>query len=343
MFRFENINYLYGLAILPLLVLVFFAVLRWRKNATKRLVESNLQKAVLPDVSRAKLVWRFLFWILAIALLLIGLANPQFGTKLEEVKREGIQIMIALDVSNSMLAQDLAPNRLENAKQSINRLISNLHDDQIGIIVFAGQSYVQLPMTTDYSSAKLFLSSIECNMIPAQGTAIGSAIDLAIQSFDVKSQAGKAIIIITDGENHEDDALKSAQDAASKGMSVYTIGMGSEAGVPLPLMSNGSVSSYRKDNQGNTIISKLNSSLLKEIAAAGNGIYVHAGKSQSALNVVVNELNKMEKKQFASKKYTDYEGRFQFFIAGAIVLLIAEMLLSEKKSRLLQKINLFNE
>lgn len=342
-FRFENSLFLYGLLIIPFFVIIFMLILKWRKKSLNKIAESSLQNVVIPQLSRAKIVWRFTFWCLAMALLIIAIANPQFGTKLEEVKREGIDIMIALDVSNSMKAQDLQPNRLENAKQSIGRLINNLNDDRIGIIVFAGQSYVQLPITTDYSSAKLFLESIACDMIPTQGTAIGSAIELAVESFDPKSPAAKSIVIITDGENHEDDAVKAAETAAEKGITVHTIGMGSEAGVPLPLISNGNVVGYRKDNEGNTVVSKLNTSLLKEIAVAGKGIYVQAGRSQSALAVVMDELNKMDKKEYASKKYTDYEGRFQFFLAAAILLLISESLLSERKSRLLQKLNLFNE
>lgn len=342
-FRFENSLYLYGLLLIPVMVLLFMLVLRWRKKALHKIAEKGLQEFVMPQISRSKLIWRFIFWCVAMSLLIVAIANPQFGTKLEEVKREGIDIMVALDISNSMKAQDLQPNRLENAKHSIGRLINNLHDDRIGIIVFAGQSYVQLPITTDYSSAKLFLEAISCDMIPTQGTAIGSAIELAVESFDPKSQAAKAIIIITDGENHEDDAVKAAETAAEKGITVHTIGMGSETGVPLPLIANGNVVGYRKDNEGNTVVSKLNSSLLKEIATAGKGIYVQAGRSQSALSVVMNELNKMDKKEYASKRYTDYEGRFQFFIAGAILLLVSESLLSERKSKLLQKLNLFNE
>jgi Ca-activated chloride channel family protein len=342
-FRFENSLFLYGLALIPLMVFIFLLVLKWRRKSLNKIAEAGLQSIVLPQLSKSKVVWRFIFWCLAMAFLVIAIANPQFGTKLEEAKREGIDIMIALDVSNSMKAQDLAPNRLENAKQSIGRLINNLNDDRIGIIVFAGQSYVQLPITTDYSSAKLFLESISCDMIPTQGTAIGAAIDLAVESFDPKSPAAKAIIVITDGENHEDDAVKSAETAAEKGMTVHTIGMGSEAGVPLPLVSNGNIVGYRKDNEGNTVVSKLNTALLKEIAAAGKGIFVQAGRSQSALSVVKDELNKMEKKEYASKRYTDYEGRFQFFLAAAIFLLISESLLSERKSKFLQKLNLFNE
>lgn len=342
-FRFENSLFLYGLLIIPFLVLLYLFVLKWRRKSLNKIAETGLQHIVLPQLSKAKIIWRFTFWCVAMALLVIAIANPQFGTKLEEVKREGIDIMVALDVSNSMKAQDLQPNRLENAKQSIGRLINNLNDDRIGIIVFAGQSYVQLPITTDYSSAKLFLESIACDIIPTQGTAIGSAIELAVESFDPKSQAAKAIIIITDGENHEDDAVKAAEAAAEKGIAVHTIGMGSESGVPLPLISNGNIVGYRKDNAGNTVVSKLNAALLKEIAAAGKGIYVQAGRSQSALAIVMDELNKMDKKEYASKRYTDYEGRFQFFIAAAILLLIAESTLSERKSKFLQKLNLFNE
>ncbi len=342
-FRFENILFLYGLLIIPVLLFAIIFILRWRNRTLLKIAELPLLPVIIPHISRTKIIWRYILFCISIALLIIAIANPQFGTKLEEVKRKGIEIMIVLDVSNSMRAQDLAPNRLENAKQSIGRLINNLNDDKIGIVVFAGQSYVQLPITTDYSSAKLFLDNISTDMIATQGTAIGSAIDLARESFDAKSETQKAIIVITDGENHEDDAIQAAKTAAENGINVFTIGVGSEAGVPLPIIINGAVSSYRKDNEGNTIISKLNATLLKDVAAAGKGIYVQAGKSQSALNVVMNELNKMDKKEYASKKYTDYEGRFQFFIAACIVLLIVESTLSERKSKLLKKLNLFNE
>ncbi len=343
MFRFEHSFYLYGLLLIPVMAIAFGFVLRWRKKTMIKLVELPLQKVVLAGISVSKLKWRFIFWSLALALLIIGIANPQFGTKLEEVKREGIDIMVALDVSNSMKAQDLAPNRLESAKQSIARVINNLNDDRIGIIVFAGKSYVQLPITTDYASAKLFLNSIDCDLVQTQGTAIGDAIELAVESFDKNSSAAKAIIVITDGENHEDDAVKAAEAAAEKGISVHTIGIGSEAGVPLPIMMNGNITGYRKDNQGNTVVSKLDTKLLESVAAAGKGIFVKAGKSQSSMGIVMDELSKMDKKTYATKKYTDYEGRFQFFIAGALLFLLAEMILSEKKSSIYQKLNLFGD
>ncbi|MCC6253088.1 MAG: VWA domain-containing protein [Bacteroidia bacterium] len=343
MFRFENIWALYGLVLIPVFIILFLFILRWRNKNLLKIAELPLQHIVLPQLSKTKIVWRFVFWLTALSLIVIAIANPQFGTRLEDVKQEGIDIMIALDVSNSMKAQDLQPNRLESAKQAIGRLINNMVNDRIGIVIFAGQSYVQLPITSDYGSAKLFLRNISTDLVQTQGTAIGSAIDLAAQSFDQNSKTNKVIIVITDGENHEDDAVKAAEKAAEQGVRVFTIGMGSESGVPLPIINNGNVVGYYKDNDGNTVVSKLNTTLLKEIAAAGNGVYVQAGKNSSALNVAMNELNKIEKKEYGSRKYTDFEGRFQFFIAGAILLLLAETSLSERKSKLLQRLNLFNE
>ncbi len=343
MFRFENIWALYGLVLIPVFIILFLFILRWRNKNLLKIAELPLQHIVLPQLSKTKIVWRFVFWLTALSLIIIAIANPQFGTRLEDVKQEGIDIMIALDVSNSMKAQDLQPNRLESAKQAIGRLINNMVNDRIGIVIFAGQSYVQLPITSDYGSAKLFLRNISTDLVQTQGTAIGSAIDLAAQSFDQNSKTNKVIIVITDGENHEDDAVKAAEKAAEQGVRVFTIGMGSESGVPLPIINNGNVVGYYKDNDGNTVVSKLNTTLLKEIAAAGNGVYVQAGKNSSALNVAMNELNKIEKKEYGSRKYTDFEGRFQFFIAGAILLLLAETSLSERKSKLLQRLNLFNE
>jgi Ca-activated chloride channel family protein len=277
------------------------------------------------------------------ALLIIGIANPQTGSKLVEGERKGIDIMIALDVSNSMLAEDIQPNRLERAKQAISKLIDKLGNDRIGIIVFAGNAYMQLPITTDYAAAKMFLSTITTRIVPTQGTAIGEAIDMAIGSFDDETHS-RAIIIITDGENHEDEPVKSAENAAEQGIYVYTIGMGLLEGAPIPEYNkyNRRIG-YKKDRQGSTVVTKLNEAMLQQIASAGNGVYVRANNTQSGLKTVFDEINSLEKTKFESKIFSDYENRFQYFIALSLIFIVLELFIFERKSKWLSKINLFGK
>ena len=342
MFRFENILFLYLLAgVLPLLLIAFWLFRKWRKKSLKDLASSHLTKRLIPEVSNSQPIIKFIFYALAMISLFIGLANLQYGTKLEEVKREGVDLMIALDVSNSMLAEDLSPNRLERAKRAIYQLLEKLQNDRLGIIIFAGEAYVQLPITTDYSSAKLFLESIGTDIVPVQGTAIGKAIDLALRSFDFENGTSKAIIVITDGENHEDDALGAAANALENDVYVHTIGMGSENGAPLPVYQNGRQIGFRKDNNNNTIVSKLNEKMLQEIAAEGNGTYVRATNANAGLSIIMEEINKMEKKEFGSKVYKNYDDRFQLFLIAALVLIIIEFVISKRKSARLTKIKLF--
>lgn len=293
--------------------------------------------------SNTKRIWKFILFTIAFTFLIIGLINPQIGTKLEDIKRKGADIMICLDVSNSMKAEDLQPNRLERSKNAIAKLIDKLEGDRIGIIVFGGEAYVQLPITTDYSAAKLFLEGINTDMIPTQGTDIGKAINLAKESFGKEEGKNKAIVIITDGENHEADAINAAEAAAEKGISIHTIGMGSENGAPIPIYKGNVQEGFRKDKDGNTIVTKLNEQVLQEIAAAGNGVYVRATNSDAGLNNVLNELDKLDKKQFESKMFRDYEDRFQPFILTALLFLIIDAFLTERKSKLYKRLNLFGE
>ncbi|MES2140438.1 MAG: VWA domain-containing protein [Bacteroidota bacterium] len=343
MFQLENKYFLYALSLVPVFIIIYWLVNRWRKKALAAYGDVSIVKQLIPDVSVSKRIWKFILFTLAFVMVIVGIVNPQVGTKLEEVKRKGADLMICLDVSNSMKAEDLQPNRLEKAKQAISRLINKLEGDRIGIIVFGGEAYVQLPITTDYSAAKLFLESINTDMIPTQGTAIGTAIDLAIESFGKDEGKNKAIVIITDGENHEDDAIKTAELAAEKGIAIHTIGMGSAEGAPIPVYKNNVRESFRKDKDGNTVVTKLNEPALQEIAAAGNGIYVRASNSDAGLNSVLDEVSKLEKKQFESKMYSDYEDRFQWFVAAALVLLLIELFLTERKSKIYQRLNLFND
>ncbi len=339
--KFEHTEYLYALLLIPALTILFIWLMYWRKTALRRYGEWNMLQRLLPAISNSRMIFKFILLMIGYAFLVIGIANPQTGSKLVEGERKGIDIMIALDVSNSMLAEDIKPNRLERAKQAISKLIDKLGNDRIGIIVFAGNAYMQLPITTDYSAAKMFLTTINTRIVPTQGTAIGEAIDMAIGSFDNETHS-RAIIVITDGENHEDEPLKSAKNAAKQGINVYTIGMGLPDGVPIPEYNqyNRRIG-YKKDRQGSTVVTKLNESMLQQIASAGKGVYVRANNTQSGLKAIFDEINKLEKTEFESKMFSDYEDRFQYFIALSLIFLVLELFIFERKSKWLSKINLF--
>ncbi len=341
MFQLENKVYLYALILIPLFIIIYLVVARWRIKALKSFGDIAVIQQLFPDVSKSKRFWKFILFLLAFSSLIIGIVNPQIGTRLEEVKRKGADLMICLDVSNSMKAEDLRPNRLEKAKQAIWKLIEKLEGDRIGIVVFAGEAYIQLPITTDYAAAKLFLESINTDMVPTQGTAIGKAIDKATESFGKDEGKNKAIVIITDGENHEDDALRAAEAAAEKGIVIHTIGMGSAEGSPIPYYKGTTREGFRKDKEGNTVITKLNETILQEIAATGKGVYVRASNSDAGLMNVLDAIDKLEKKQFDSKLYKDYEDRFQWFVAAAFVFLLIDLFITERKSKIFQRLNLF--
>jgi len=341
MLRFENSEYLWGLIIIPVFILLFILVSRWKKKAIIALGDKKIVDLIIPEVSFSRPWLKFILFIVAYGLLIIAAADPQIGSKIEEEKRKGADLMILLDVSNSMLSQDIPPSRLENAKQAIAQLIDNLHSDRIGIIVFAGEAYVQLPMTTDYSAAKLFLSTINTNMVPTQGTAIGAAIDMGMRSFDFKDGTGKSMIIITDAENHEDDAVAAAKSAMDKDVTVNVIGIGSEQGAPIPIYENGKQVGFHTDSTGKTVISKLDETMGKEIAAAGQGTYVRATNANSGLNIVMDQINKVQRKTIDSKSFKDYEDRFQFFLAIALIVLIVEFFISNRKSLRLSGLKLF--
>ncbi|WP_158991894.1 VWA domain-containing protein [Mucilaginibacter sp. L196] len=341
MLRFANAYILWALVLVPLLIIIFMLVRRWKKKALASLGDKGVISRIMPQVSSSRPTLKFIFFIVAYTLLIIGIADPQVGNHIDEVKKKGADIMIVLDVSNSMLSQDYAPNRLENAKRALAQLIDNLHEDRIGIIVFAGEPYVQMPITTDYSAAKIFLNTINTGMVPVQGTAIGAAIDLGVKSFDYKDGTGKAIILMTDGENHEDDAVTAAQNAHDKGVVVHVIGFGSPQGAPVPIYDNGKQVGFHLDSAGHTVISKLNEDMCKEIAVAGNGVYIRATDANSGLGIVMDQVHKMKQKTYDSKSFKDFEDRFQFFIAIALFLFIAEFFISNRKSLRLSNLKLF--
>jgi Ca-activated chloride channel family protein len=337
-----NIEYLYALLLIPFFSVMFILYRIWKKRAIKRFGDLDVITQLMPQFSGKKLLFKFLLLMLAYIFLIIGLANPQIGSKLEKIQRKGADLIIALDVSNSMLSQDIRPDRLTRAVQGITKLVDRLEGDRIGIVVFAGKAYVQLPITTDYSAAKMFLSTISTQMVPSQGTAIGDAIDLAVESFKTDERS-KAIIIITDGENHEGDALESTQAAAAKGIKIFAIGMGSPEGSPIPVYdANNRQTGYKSDKQGQTIISKLDETALQQIASAGNGIYVRASTGQDGLSKILDEINALEKQEIETKMFSEYEGRFQYFLAISLLLLIIEFLIPERKSKWADKIRLFN-
>ena len=342
MFRFEHTEFLYALLLIPALAGIFMWMLLWQKRAMTRFGDRNIIQQLIPGVSKNRLLFKFILIMVAYAFLIIAVANPQTGSKLVQGERKGIDIVIALDVSNSMLAQDIKPDRLERSKQAISKLIDKLKNDRIGIVVFAGHAYVQMPVTTDYSAAKMFLSTISTKMVPTQGTAIGEALTMAASEFDDETHS-RAIILITDGENHEDNAVKAAKDAAEKGIHVYTIGMGLPDGAPIPEYQNGRQVGYKKDDKGQTVITRLDEPMLQEIASAGDGIYVRANNSEAGLRTVYDEINKLEKTKFESKMFSDYEDRFQYFIAASLLFLILELIVFERRSKWLSKINLFGK
>ncbi|MEE4284812.1 MAG: VWA domain-containing protein [Mariniphaga sp.] len=341
MFRFAHIELLWGLLIIPLLALFFIWARFARKRALKRFGNQQTIKELMPFVSKSRPVFKFLLLMLALAFFIIGAARPQFGSKLKKVQREGIELIIALDVSNSMMAEDIQPNRLERAKRAISRLVDRLKDDKIGLIVFAGEAYTQLPITSDYNSAKLFLEAVNTQIVPRQGTAIGAAINMSLRSFTPEGNANKAIIVITDGENHEDDPVTAAQEAAKNGIIVHTIGMGLPQGSPIPVLRNGQTD-YLRDNDGNVVVTKLDETTLEEIAAAGNGIYVRANNAQVGLNALFDEINKMEKEEMETLVYSEYDDQFQYFFAIGLFLLLFEFVILERKNKYLMQVKLFS-
>ena len=342
--RFEHPEYLYWLIVIPVLVIIYILFRLGQKRRFERFAHIEMREQLVPSYSSRRSVFKFILFLLVVASSILALANLQSGSKMEEVKREGIDLYIAVDVSNSMNAEDIVPSRLERSKQAINKLIGEMRGDRIGIIVFADKAYVQLPITTDYSAAKMFLSTINTKLVASQGTAIAEAINLAMKSFPDETHS-RAIVIISDGEDHENDAaVKAAQDAAKKGAHVYTIGMGLAEGAPIPEYNQyGHQTGYRKDSNGNTIITRLDEQMLQKIAAAGNGLYTRASNSNVGLNKIYEDISKLDKTEIEAKVFTDYEDQFQWFVGAAIVFLLLEILISSGKKAWEKKFNIFEK
>ena len=338
MFRFENPTYLLLLIVLPVLAVIFIWSNIKRKRNLKAYGDPELLSAMMPDVSPARYNLKFWLTFAALFFLIIVAARPQFGTKMETVKRQGIETVIALDISNSMLAQDVAPSRLEKSKKIISKLVDEMQDDKIGLIVFAGEAFIQLPITSDFISAKMFLESISPELIASQGTDIRAAINMATRSFTPREDVGRAIIIITDGENHEGGAEEAAKEAASKGMLVYVLGVGSPEGSPIPV---GGANEYRKDKDGNVIVTKLNEQMCQEIAKAGGGAYIRVDNTNAAQKLLQKEIDKLAKADLETTVYSNFDEQFQVISWIAFILLLLELLILLKKNPLFKNIKLF--
>ena len=340
MFRFANPEYLYVLYAVPALAALFWYLIIRGNKLLGSFAQKKLQNIIMPNFSRPKTILKYAILLLAITLLIISAADPQIGTSMQEVKQTGIDVYICLDVSLSMKAEDIKPNRLEKAKYQISSLIKKLRGDRIGLAIFAGEAYVQFPLTTDYSAAGLFLNAVDFNSVPQPGTAIAAAIDLAVKSFDYRTSTQKVIVLITDGEDHEGDIDKSISDAVAKNIKIYCIGLGSLQGSPIPVNNGqGQAVDFKKDNEGNIVITKLDEGILQHIASQGNGRYFRGSNYEDNLDKIYTDLSSLQKAEFGVKKITEYEDRFYYFLAPAIILLLIEFFLSERKSPLFTRLN----
>ncbi|WGK65932.1 vWA domain-containing protein [Croceiramulus getboli] len=343
MYLLEERIWFWGLLAIPVILLLFGAALVWQRKAQQRFGDQRLLQKLSPNRSVFKQTLKIIVICLALACLSVALVNPKMGTKLETVKREGVDVVFAIDVSKSMLAEDIAPNRIEKAKQLVTQIINNLAGDRVGVIAYAGSAFPQLPITTDYSSAKLFLNQMDTNMLSSQGTAIREAIELATTYYNDEEQTNRVLIIISDGEDHAGDAASIAEEASEQGIRIFTIGVGTEKGGPIPLKRNGVVQSYKKDQEGETVITKLDQETLETIANEANGQYIDGQSTSEVVETVQDLLNRMDKKEFEAKQFADFKDQFQWFLAAAILLLFVDIFLLERKTAWVKRLNLFNE
>ncbi len=341
MFRFEYPEHLYALVVIPVLVLFFLAMMMARKRALRRFGNTDLLRRLMPQVSKFKHTVKFVLLMAGLLLLIIGWANPQWGSKREKVKRRSVDVFIALDISQSMLAQDIPPNRLERAKRFAQNLVEALRGERLGLIIFAGNAYLQMPLTTDYAAAALFLKSANPAMAPTQGTAFAEAIDLAERSFEEDNKNHKALVLITDGENHEEGAMERAQTARDNGLLLFTVGLGTEEGGFIPTYVGGR-SDYKRDNSGNPVRTRLNEEMLRELASSGDGAYFNlASGSDAVLEALKERIDNIEKRELEQRVFSEYESYFQYFIGLALLLLLLEFLLPYRRSGVLSGRDIF--
>lgn len=343
MYQLEEKIWFWVLAIIPVIIVIFMALQLWKRHKQKQFADKALLQRLSPNRSLFKSVLKLVMLCLAFACLSVALVNPKIGTKLETVKREGVDIVFAVDVSKSMLAEDIAPNRLEKAKQLVTQIINNLASDRVGIIAYAGKAFPQLPITTDYASAKMFLQNMNTDMLSSQGTAINEAINLAKTYFDDEEQTNRVLIIISDGEDHSEMAAKVAEEAAEEGIRIFTIGVGDVKGGPIPLKHNGITLNYKKDSNGETVITRLNEETLKNIAQEADGVYINGRQTSVVVDEIRDLLNGMDKTEFEAKQFADFKDQFQWFLALAIAFLFIDIFLLDRKTAWLKKLNLFNE
>ncbi len=343
MYQLDAPFYFYGLGILPILWAAYFFVMGWKRRSQNRFAHASLMEKLSPQRSKFKPLLKLLMLSLGISLLIIGLVNPKIGTQLETVKREGVDIVFAIDVSKSMLAEDIAPNRLEKSKRLVSAIINKLVSDRIGIIAYAARAIPQLPITTDYGAAKMFLQALNTNMLSSQGTALDAALDLSGTYFDDEDQTNRVVFLISDGEDHSEEGSSAAQRAANMGIRIFTFGVGTDDGAPIPIKRNGVVDSYKKDIEGQTVITKRNTLILQEIAQAADGEYIDGNDTQAVVDFVAETLKNMDKKEFEAKKFVSYKDQFQVFLFIGFLLILLELFLFETKTKWVQRLNLFNE
>ena len=341
MFRFANIEMLWWLITIPVFVIAYVIYTKRKRRQLLEFGDQELMTQLMPDASKSRPVWKFSLLIVALALLIVAGARPQYGQKETTVKRQGIEVMVALDISNSMLAEDVAPNRLDRAKQMLSKMIDNMVDDKVGLVVFAGEAFTQLPITCDYVSARMFLNTITPSLIPTQRTAIGAALQTAITSFGAaESEAGRAIILITDGENHEDDAIAAAKKAQELGIQVFVVGIGKPEGSPIPKPGT---NDYFKDRLGQVVVSRLNEEMCQQIAEAGKGIYVRCDNTNTAMRALQQGMEHIATAELESIVYADYNEQYQSFVLIALLLIAIEFFILSRKNHKLARMDLFGE
>lgn len=343
MYQLEEPKYFYLFIAVAVLLLFFLLTWFWKIRKQKEFADLALLKELSPEKSYFKPMLKMIFVLLGMSFLILAMVNPKMGTQLKTVKRQGVDIVFALDVSKSMLSEDLAPNRLEKAKQIISKIIDKLGSDRVGIIIYAGNAYPLLPITTDHGAAKMFLQNAGPDMVSSQGTAINEALELSKTFFDDDTQTNRFLFVISDGEDHEENSAKIAKEIVDIGIRTYTIGIGTNKGGPIPIKSNGKFQGYKKDNKGEVVITKLNVETLKDIANNGEGKYIYGNKTSKTIEYVEDLLLKADKKEFETKQFSDYKDQFQWFIGFALLFLILDVFLLDKKTKWIQKLNLFNE
>ncbi len=343
MYKLEEPIYFYALAIIPVMIVIFLLVLWWKKRTQKKFADLELLEQLAPNSSVFKSTLKLLILSLGIAFLVLALVNPKMGSKLKTVKREGVDIVFALDVSRSMLAEDIAPNRLEKAKQVISKIIDNLGSDRVGVIIYAGNSYPLLPITTDHAAANMFLQNASPDLVSSQGTAINEALELAKTYYNNDEQTNRFLVIISDGEDHQEETKQMAQNLSNYGVKVYTIGVGTEKGGPIPLRESGDLVGYKKDRKGETVITKRNAEVLQNIADIANGKYIDGNITENPVKEISSIMANAQKSEFETKQFSDYKDQFQWFLGIGVFFLLLDVFLFEKKTKWVKKVDLFNE